>query len=72
MAFLAQGAARLNTGVIELGRLPDNDRTGTDNHNRTPEHDSLDWAGRRRFPARLLAASGDQGVLEWKELGALD
>ena len=32
MAFRSQRAARLNTGVIELCGLTDDDRTGADDH----------------------------------------
>ena len=38
MAFLAQRAARLNAGVVELCGLTDDDRSGPDDHDVAPGH----------------------------------
>ena len=53
VAFLAQRAARLDSGVVELGGLTDDDRTGADDEDGTPGHSSVDWRANRRFPAPL-------------------
>ncbi len=41
-AFLAQRAARLDPGVVELGGLPDDDRARADHHDGTPGHPAQD------------------------------
>lgn len=50
MAFVTQRAARLNAGVIELGRLSDDNRTGADDEDGTPGHSGSHWAIRRVIP----------------------
>ena len=61
MAFLTQSAARLDTGVIKLSGLTDDDRTRADDENTTPGHSSDNWATERRFPAQ--AAPNAAGVM---------